>query len=181
MDDEGAIIAIPNTIFPLYPEDDKDLTHTALIARGEKQYYLTQDLAAEEGDSIPHDFGANVAVPMRVGGRIIGVLVGDNFINKRPISYDQMQALMVLANQGAVMIEMVKLYQDLHKFGVELEQRVSERTAFLAQINNQLQGEIAERALQVSLDEKDMLFREVHHRVKNDLQTISSLLSLQTD
>ena len=109
MDDEGAIIAIPNTIFPLYPEDDKDLTHTALIARGEKQYYLTQDLAAEEGDSIPHDFGANVAVPMRVGGRIIGVLVGDNFINKRPISYDQMQALMVLANQGAVMIEMVKL------------------------------------------------------------------------
>lgn len=109
MDDEGAIIAIPNTIFPLYPEDDKDLTHTALIARGEKQYYLTQDLAAEEGDSIPHDFGANVAVPMRVGGRIIGVLVGDNFINKRPISYGQMQALMVLANQGAVMIEMVKL------------------------------------------------------------------------
>ena len=109
MDDEGAIIAIPNTIFPLYPEDDKERTHIALIARGEKEYYLTQDLAAEEGDSIPHDFGANVAVPMRVGGRIIGVLVGDNFINKRPISYDQMQALMVLANQGAVMIEMVKL------------------------------------------------------------------------
>ena len=113
MDDEGAIIAIPNTIFPLYPEENKELTHIALIARGEKQYYLTQDLAAEEGDSIPRDFGANVAVPMRVGGRVIGVLVGDNFINKRPISYGQMQALMVLANQGAVMIEMVKLQKKL--------------------------------------------------------------------
>ena len=113
MDEEGAIIAIPNTIFPLYPEENKELTHIALIARGEKQYYLTQDLAADVGGSISHDFGANVAVPMRVGGRIIGVLAGDNFINKRPISYDQMQALMVLANQGAVMIEMVKLQKKL--------------------------------------------------------------------
>ena len=89
MDDEGAIIAIPNTIFPLYPEDNKELTHTALIARGEKQYYLTQDLAADVWGSISHDFGANVAVPMRVGGRIIGALAGDNFVNKRPISYGQ--------------------------------------------------------------------------------------------
>jgi hypothetical protein len=113
MDDEGAIIAIPNTTFQLYPEDNRELTHTALIARGEKQYYLTQDLSADVGGSISHDFGANVAVPMRVGERIIGVLASDNFVNKRPISYDQMQALMVLANQGAVMIEMVKLYQDL--------------------------------------------------------------------
>ncbi|MBT7419852.1 MAG: GAF domain-containing protein [Gemmatimonadetes bacterium] len=113
MDEEGAIIAIPNTIFPLYPEENKELTHIALIARGEKQYYLTQDLAADVGGSISHDFGANVAVPMRVGGRIIGALAGDNFVNKRPISYDQMQALMVLANQGAVMIEMVKLQKKL--------------------------------------------------------------------
>ena len=44
-------------------------------------------------------------LPMRVGGQIIGVLAGDSFVNKRPISYDQMQALMVLANQGAVMID----------------------------------------------------------------------------
>ena len=113
MDEEGAIIEIPNTIFPLYPEENKELTHIALIARGEKQYYLTQDLAADVGGSISHDFGANVAVPMRVGGRIIGALAGDNFVNKRPISYDQMQALMVLANQGAVMIEMVKLQKKL--------------------------------------------------------------------
>ncbi len=35
--------------------------------------------------------------------------------------------------------------------------------------------------MRVSLYEKNMLFREVHHQVKNNMQTIYSLLSLQAD
>ena len=60
---------------------------------------------------------------------------------------------------------------DLRMFNTVLEQRVSERTQKLETLTQELQQ---------SVDDKTVLLREVHHRVKNNLQVVASMVRLSS-
>jgi PAS domain S-box-containing protein len=75
--------------------------------------------------------------------------------------------------------------EELRKFSEGLERMVVDRTANISDINQKLVAEIdirldVEKQLTKTVGEKEVLLREVHHRVKNNLQIIISLLNLQS-
>jgi PAS domain S-box-containing protein len=72
-----------------------------------------------------------VAVPIMMGGKIIGMLSAQSY-ESNVYTEDEQQILSTLANQAAVAIQNGRLFTETRRLADELEQRVVERTAELA-------------------------------------------------
>jgi two-component sensor histidine kinase/CheY-like chemotaxis protein len=92
----------------------------------------------------------------------------------------------------AILRSKVAVFAELHRKNREnalanraLLSEVTERRRAeekLRELNGALEQRVTDRteALQVLLNEKEVLLKEIHHRVKNNLQIVSSLLNLQS-
>jgi len=77
-------------------------------------------------------------VPLKLGNKVVGVLLVDNKVSTRPFTQNDVYLLSALADYAAIAIEKAGLYGALKSFNKQLERRVEERTSELQATRDQL-------------------------------------------
>ena len=111
------------------------------VLRGEVEYSLVEDRAALGDDHTPETMRgvrAHAVVPMRAGDTLLGAIGVDNLLTNRPITLQNVKALLPFAEHSAVAVQKARLLRELEAARQDLERRVEQRSAELLQVSGEM-------------------------------------------
>jgi len=185
---------VRGAVFPLNPEDTDDVVVNVFKKQNP---CMINDMEAGRNKSARGlgffrriGSAAFVCTPIVYEKKSLGVMLLDYKSVGRGLTQSDVSLVLGLAAHIAVGVNNARFLerlkeseQALQRSRDELEVRVEKRTAELASAINDLNVEINERQrtesqMLATIREKDILIKEVHHRVKNNLQIVASLLDM---
>ncbi len=159
--------------FPIYTVEGKQLDSAPRkLGNGLTEYVIRTKqplLIPKDMDEVFEGLGIDLlgkksysilSVPILTGEKVIGVITLQDYKKEYAFDESQLELLTTIAAQAAIALE------NSHLFAA-LQQELKEKDE-------------AEKRIKASLNEKELLLQEIHHRVKNNLQIMSSLLRLQS-
>lgn len=86
------------------------------VAAQDEEHVVSDELFQKLGMS------AFASVPLMASGKVVGVILVDNYFNKRVITDDDVRFLTMFANQAGLAIENSQLYSDVNEAHLELKE-----------------------------------------------------------